>query len=144
IARHVRRTTTLTASAAVLNAGVLVALPDVLGRLVLGPTWAVVEPLVVPAGVVMVMLGLISGVRSALLGLRAVRTTLRVDIATTIVTFSATVVGAVVDAAHGAFLFLAVAQAAVAVTWWTVYLRGGRVGTEEPQPMAGTTESAAC
>ena len=47
----------------------------------------------------MVMLGLISGVRSALLGLRAVRTTLAVDVATTVVTFTATVVGAVADGA---------------------------------------------
>lgn len=134
IGPHVRRTTLLTTGVAALNALVLLVLPDVLGRLVLGPTWAVVEPLVLPAGVVMVMLGLVSGVRSALLGLRAVRTTLRVDIATTVVTFAATVAGAVVDAAYGAFAFLAGAQALVAATWWTVYLRRGRLATEAPAP----------
>jgi hypothetical protein len=79
-----------------------------------------------------VMIALISGVRAALLGQRAVRTTLRVDVVTTVVTFTATVVGAVVDAAYGAFAFLACAQAAVALTWWTVYLRRRPLATEPP------------
>jgi O-antigen/teichoic acid export membrane protein len=140
LTRHVRRTTGLTVGVAALNAAVLLALPDELGRLVLGPTWEVTEPLLVPAGIVMVMLGLISGVRSALLGLRAVRTTLAVDVATTVVTFTATVVGAVVDGAYGAFLYLSIAQAGAAVTWWTVYLRRG-AATGAPVP---TTESAPC
>ncbi len=135
VAVHVRRTTLLTTSAAVLNAAVLWALPDVLGRAVLGATWAVVEPLVLPAGVVMVMIGLVSGVRSALLGQRAVRTTLRLDLVATMVTFAATVVGAVVDAAYGAFAFLACAQAAVAAMWWVVHLR--RVGVDAAPQAAG-------
>ena len=142
VTRHVRRTTGLTTGVAALNAAVLLVLPDVLGRLVLGATWAVTEPLLVPAGVVMVMLGLISGVRSALLGLRAVRITLLVDIATTVVTFVATVVGAVVDGAYGAFVFLAVAQAAVAAIWWTVYLRRPEADGQGRPERSDTTEDA--
>jgi O-antigen/teichoic acid export membrane protein len=129
--RHVRRTTGLTTGVALVNAAVLLVLPDALGRVALGDTWAVAEPLLVPAGVVMVTLGLVSGVRSALLGLRLVRVTFAVDVSTTAVTFGATVVGAVVDAAYGAFWFLAVSQAAAAATWWTVFVRlRARAGAE--------------
>ncbi len=122
VARHVRRTTTLTAGVAVANAVVLLLLPDVLGRLVLGATWAPTERLLWPACVQMVMLGLISGVRSALLGLRAVRTTTTLDIAGTAITLGLTVVGAFVNGSLGAFWFLAAGQAVVAIMWWATYL----------------------
>jgi hypothetical protein len=79
-------------------------------------------------------------VRSALLGMRAVRVTLVVDVTTTLGTLAATVAGAVVDGAYGAFLFRAVAQTVVAAVWWTVYLRREATATA---PVA-TTESAPC
>jgi O-antigen/teichoic acid export membrane protein len=122
VARHVRRTTTLTAGVAVANAVVLLLLPDALGRLVLGATWAPTERLLWPACVQMVMLGLIGGVRSALLGLKAVRATTTLDVVGTAVTLGLTVVGAFVDGALGAFWFLAVGQAVVAIMWWATYL----------------------
>jgi O-antigen/teichoic acid export membrane protein len=140
LSRHVRRTTTLTVGVAVANAAVLLVLPDAVGRLVLGDTWTVTEPLLVPAGLLMVMLGLVTGVRSALLGMRAVRVTLVVDVTTTLGTLAATVAGAVVDGAYGAFLFRAAAQTVVAAVWWTVYLRREATATA---PVA-TTESAPC
>ena len=117
-----RRTTTLTAGVAVANAVVLLLLPDVLGRLVLGATWAPTERLLWPACVQMVMLGLISGVRSALLGLKAVRTTTTLDIVGTAITLGLTVVGAFVNGSLGAFWFLAAGQAVVAIMWWATYL----------------------
>ena len=122
VARHVRRTTTLTAGVAVANAVVLLLVPDVLGRLVLGATWEPTERLLWPACVQMVMLGLISGVRSALLGLKVVRTTTTLDVVGTVITLGATVVGAVVNGSLGAFWFLAAAQAVVAIMWWATYL----------------------
>ena len=122
VARHVRRTTTLTAGVALVNAAVLLLLPDALGRLVLGATWAPTERLLWPACLQMVMLGLISGVRSALLGLKVVRTTTTLDVLGTAITLGATVVGAVVDGSLGAFWFLAAGQAVVAMMWWGTYL----------------------
>ena len=127
VARHVRRTTTLTAGLAVANATVLLLLPDALGRLVLGATWAPTERLLWPACVQMVLLGLISGVRSALLGLKVVRTTTTLDIVGTAVTLGSTVVGAFVNGSLGAFWFLAAAQGVVAIMWWGTYLTRGRL-----------------
>jgi O-antigen/teichoic acid export membrane protein len=137
--RHVRRTTGLTASAALANAVVLLVLPDALGRVALGDTWAVTEPLLVPAGVVMVMMGLISGVRSALLGLRLVRVTVVVDLGTTLLTFAATIVGAVLDEARGAFVGLAVAQSVVALIWWAAFLRRRALATTGHGPLPHET-----
>ncbi len=122
VARHVRRTTTLTAGVAVANAVVLLLLPDALGRLVLGATWEHAERLLWPACVQMVMLGVISGVRSALLGLKVVRTTTRLDVVGTAITLGLTVVGAFVNGSLGAFWFLAAGQAVVAIMWWATYL----------------------
>jgi O-antigen/teichoic acid export membrane protein len=134
VARHVRRTTMLTAGVAVANAVVLLLLPDVLGRLVLGATWAPTERLLWPACVQMVMLGLISGVRSALLGLKVVRTTTTLDIVGTVITLGATVVGAFVNGSLGAFWFLAAGQAVVAIMWWATYLgRDHRPTVETPR-----------
>jgi O-antigen/teichoic acid export membrane protein len=125
VARHVRRTTSLTVGVALANAVVLLVLPDVLGRLVLGATWEPTQRLLWPACLQMVMLGLISGVRSALLGLRAVRTTTTLDIVGTAVTLGLTVIGAFVNGSLGAFWFLAGGQAVVAMMWWATYLGRG-------------------
>ncbi len=139
VARHVRRTTTLTAGVALANAVALLLLPDVLGRLVLGATWEPTERLLWPACVQMVMLGLISGVRSALLGLKAVRTTTTLDIAGTVITLGLTVVGAFVNGSLGAFWFLAAGQAVVAIMWWATYL-----GRSHHPAVETTRREAAC
>lgn len=127
VRRHVRRTTLLTTVVAVGNMVVLLVLPDVLGEQVLGATWAETEELLVPAGLQMVFLGLLSGVRSALLGLRAIRTTVVIDVVTTALVLAATLAGAVVDGALGAWWAVAGAQAVVAVIWWTTWWRHPKV-----------------
>jgi O-antigen/teichoic acid export membrane protein len=121
VRRHVLRTTRLTFAVAAVNATVLVLLPDVVGEQILGATWAETEPLLLPAGIQMVLLGLISGTRSALLGLRAVRRTTALDIGTTVFTLSSTVAGAIVGGAVGAFWFIACAQGVVAAVWWIAF-----------------------
>jgi hypothetical protein len=65
---------------------------------------------------------MISGVRSALLGLKVVRTTTTLDIVGTAITLGLTVVGAFVNGSLGAFWFLAAGQAIVALMWWATYL----------------------
>jgi O-antigen/teichoic acid export membrane protein len=119
--RHVTRSTVLTSTVAVVNLVVLVALPDRLGRVVLGATWDGTQRLLWPAGTQMVFLGLISGVRSGLLGRRAVRRTLVIDIVTTVITFTATIVGALVGGVVMAFWCLAGAQGVVAIVWWVAF-----------------------
>jgi hypothetical protein len=107
---------------AVVNLIVVVALPDRLGELVLGDTWRLAKTLLWAAGLQMVFIGMTSGVRSTLLGVRAISTTLRVDIAQTLVTFGATILGAIVwGNVLAAFWTVAVGQGAMAVIWWAVY-----------------------
>ncbi len=130
VGRHIRRTTALTVGVAGANLLVLVFLPDELGRFVLGATWEPTKPLLLPASIQMVLLALISGTRSTLLGLRAIRVTVKIDIASTVIALTATLVGVVLGGALGAYWALAVGQGLIVVIWWTVYLRHdhGRTG----------------
>jgi len=121
--KHVRKTTVLTTAVGALNMVILLILPDQAGEAVLGDTWQATKSLLLPAGVQMVALGLISGVRSALLGQRAIRTAVRIDVAATVIVLAATLGGAVVNGALGAWWAVAVGQFVVAAIWWVVYLR---------------------
>ena len=141
--RHVRRSTTLTTVVAALNTAVILALPDSLGRLVLGATWSATEQLLLPAGVQMLFLSMISGPRSALLGLRLVRVTVRIDVATTVITFVLPVVGAVLNGAVGAFWCLALGQGLIALIWWAAYRTfGGRRHPRTTAPEEHTLPAA--
>jgi O-antigen/teichoic acid export membrane protein len=120
--RHVSRTTVMTSLVAIANLIGMLVVPDELGRLVLGATWEVAQPLLLPAGIQLVFLGLISGTRSALLGMRAIRKTVRIDVAMTVLVLVGTLVGAGIDGAAGAYWARAAATAAIAVVWWWVYL----------------------
>jgi O-antigen/teichoic acid export membrane protein len=121
--RHLGITTAFTTTAAVGNVVVALILPGKLGRLVLGDTWAGTRHLLGAVGVQMILIGLVSGARSVLLGVRALRRTLQVDIATSVINLTATLVAAV---AFGRVLptvwALAAAQGVIAVLWWAAYL----------------------
>ena len=142
VRRYARRTSLLATTVAAGNALVLLVLPDVLGRAVLADTWEATKPLLAPAGVNICLLGVLSGARAALLGLREVRTTVRIDLAATVVGLVAMVSGAVVDGAVGAWWGVAAGQGVNAVVWWACLagvLRRRAGGAGEPEP----TDSAA-
>lgn len=151
VRRHVNRTTLLTTGLALANMAVLLLLPDVLGRLVLGATWEPTQRLLLPASMQIVVLGLICGTRAGLTGMRAVRKTVRIDVASTVIVSAATVIGAVLDGALGAYWALVVGQGICAAIWWIVYLTHTpgsepqaptRVDPDEAAPAALTEESA--
>ena len=123
--KHVVRTTGLTVIVAILTMLVLLFLPDALGRMVLGATWEPTKPLLLPASIQMILLALISGPRSAMLGMRVVKVTVRIDVVSTVIALTATLIGVVVADALGAFWALSIGQGVIAVIWWTVY-RGYR------------------
>jgi O-antigen/teichoic acid export membrane protein len=134
VRRHVNRTTMLTTGLALANMAVLLVLPDALGRLVLGATWEPTQELLLPATVQIVMLGLVCGTRAGLTGMRAVKKTVRIDVVSTVIVSAATVAGAVIDGALGAYWALVIAQGVSAVIWWSVYL------THDPRtPTPGAT-----
>jgi O-antigen/teichoic acid export membrane protein len=122
VRRHVNRTTILTTGLAVANMLVLLVLPDSIGEVFLGATWEPTQELLLPATVQVVMLGLICGTRAGLTGMRAIKKTVRIDIVSTFIISGATLAGAVVDGALGAYWALVMGQAVCAVIWWTVYL----------------------
>ncbi|MDQ2650310.1 MAG: hypothetical protein M3Z03_12250 [Actinomycetota bacterium] len=121
--RHVVRTTSITTGIAAANLVVLLLLPDRLGELVLGDTWEGAQRLLLPAGLQMVAVGLISGVRSALLGLGATREALRVDIATAAAMFGSTILGSLLWDVLGVVWTTCAAQVLLMLLWWTVYTR---------------------
>ncbi len=126
IAGHVRRTTTVTAVVAALNLAVMLLLPDVLGRQLLGDTWEVARPLLLATGVSAVMLGLITGPKAGILGQRGVGKLLAFNLVYLPMALVACVMGAALDGARGYCWGVAVAQALVVIPCWLVYRAHGR------------------
>jgi O-antigen/teichoic acid export membrane protein len=132
IRRHLVRATVITTAVAVINLLVLLVLPDSLGRAVLGDTWAATKPLLLPAGLQFVLLGMVSGTRSTILGFRQVSRALRVDIVNSSGNFIATVIGALLWDIKGVLWLLVVEQVGVTVLWWAMYRSARRSAVLEP------------
>ncbi|MGN6605816.1 MAG: hypothetical protein ACTHMS_02230 [Jatrophihabitans sp.] len=125
----------LVGGVAAVNAVVMLLLPASIGRVVLGSTWDVARPLLLPTGVQIICLGLLAGPRAGLLGRRAVRTAMVVDVATTVVFLIATIGGGLADGALGALWAVAIGQLLLAGVWWTLFLRQ-LTATPAPVPVA--------
>jgi O-antigen/teichoic acid export membrane protein len=117
----------------------MLLLPDSMGEAVLGDTWEVAEPLLVPTGVQIVFLGLMTGVRAGLLGMRAVRKVMRIDLTTTALVLVASIIGAVINGALGALWAFTFVQVLMTVVMWATFLahtrraaEGAGVPAEEP------------
>jgi O-antigen/teichoic acid export membrane protein len=122
IRRHVAGTTVLSTAAAAINLAIMLVLPDSVGEAVLGESWEVAEPLLLATGVQIVFLGLMTGVRAGLLGMRAIRKVMRIDVMTTALVLAASIVGAVINGALGALWAITFVQAFVAIVMWITFL----------------------
>jgi O-antigen/teichoic acid export membrane protein len=138
VRRHVTVTAGLTTAVAAINMAVMLALPHRLGTLLLGASWHAAKPLLLPTGVQILCLGVLTGPRAGLLGLRAIRWVMAGDVASTVLVLAATVSGAVVNGAKGALWAIALVQAVAAVSWWIAF-RMQQAGAHA----AGVTESDA-
>jgi O-antigen/teichoic acid export membrane protein len=136
--RHAARISALTSGIAVLNTVGLLVLPDRLGELVLGAAWQATQPLLLPTGVQIILLGLMTGARAGLLGMRAIKQVVAIDVATTVVVLVAAISGAVVDGAKGALWALAVGHGFLTVVWWLTF----RTSTS-PKPLSTSARSPA-
>lgn len=125
--RHVTRTTTVASVVAVVNGSLLLLLPDWAGRALLGQTWAVVVPLLMPVAVSLIGLGLLTGARTGTLGRRRISTVLRVDVTAIVLVLALSITGAVTWGAVGYYWGVAAGQVTVMTIWWWVYLRARRV-----------------
>jgi O-antigen/teichoic acid export membrane protein len=122
IRRYVNRVSVLTTAAAAANLAVIVVLPDSVGKALLGDTWDVAQPLLFATGVQIVFVGLLTGVRAGLLGMRAIRKVMIIDLATTGFVVIASIVGAEINGALGAVWGITCVQASVAVVMWATFL----------------------
>lgn len=113
--------TILTTVVAALNGLVPFLLPDNVGEAVLGASWHPAQPLFLAAAAQTVMMGLVSGARSGLLGQRAISLAVRIDVLKTALVVVSTVVGAILGGAIGAMWAVAVGHGLGATIWWAAF-----------------------
>ncbi len=119
--RRASKISTFTAVVALLNGAVMVGLPDNIGHAILKDTWQVAEPMMLPTAVQLLALGVITGARAGLLGMRAIRLALVIDVVSTVGVLGSTAIGAVINGALGALWGVALVQGVLAVVWWVVF-----------------------
>lgn len=119
--RHQRRTMAISAVVALANLVVLMLLPDVVGRALLGNVWPVLEPLLLPATLWLVVAAAQAGVPPALIGRHQFQISMLAQIAGGLIAVVTIVVGALLDGASGAVWGLVAGQAGTAIAWWVGY-----------------------
>jgi O-antigen/teichoic acid export membrane protein len=142
---HAARTSVLATAIAAANALVILLLPDSLGEAVLGDAWDAAEPLLLPVGVQIVFLGVMTGARAGLLGVRGIRKAMVIDVISTVMVLGATISGAAIDGVEGALWAVAFVHGLTSIVWWMVFLarergRESAPGATAPAP-ARTVET---
>lgn len=121
LAPHMRRTLLVSMAAAIGNLVVLVSLPDVVGRAILGQTWPVAEPLLLAAGLQVVCIAARNGTRAALMARRDIRVIMIFDIAGSVLLITLSFAGALIAEAQGVMWATVIGQAILTVVWWFVF-----------------------
>lgn len=107
--------------AALALGGILIVIPDDLGRFIAGPTWATLIPVVLPLALARAASGVVTG---ALLGTRVLEAadrTLKTRLATSPLIYGATLAGARYWGAAGAAAGMALGLWLSAIVWWNQY-----------------------
>jgi O-antigen/teichoic acid export membrane protein len=120
VRQYARKNAALTTTVAVINGAIMLTLPDKIGTAIFHDTWHAAHPLLLATAAQIFFLGLITGPRSGLLGMRAVRIAVVIDVVNTVLMLIGTVVGALEHGVLGAIWGVALAEALIAVVWWTV------------------------
>ena len=123
VAAKTWRLTALLGTAGFANLVALLLLPDAIGRAVLGDSWHAARGLLLPLNVQILLLCITTGAQAALLGLRFIRLTLRLDILTIGMLVIPPLVGTAISGITAGCWALAGGQFAAMVIWWTAYLR---------------------
>lgn len=147
VRRHVAKTSVLSTGAALFNVAFMLLLPDRLGRAVLGATWSAAHPLLVATAAQVLCIGLFTGFRAGLLGLRAIRKVMVIDIITTVVILVGSISGAAVNGAKGAIWAIAIGQGVLSLVWAAVFISHTghleRAPEPEPEPMPAAAPAPA-
>ncbi|HWF56533.1 MAG TPA: hypothetical protein VG223_17975 [Solirubrobacteraceae bacterium] len=136
---HVAKATALATAVAVGNVLVMLFLPNKLGEVVLGASWHAAQPLLLPTGAQIICIALITGMRAGLLGQRATKKVMGLDIVSTIAVMIAAFGGAVADGAKGALWLVAACQGLTVVGYLVVFLRH----TQADLPVTGPATTTA-
>jgi O-antigen/teichoic acid export membrane protein len=134
---HVRRVTRLTFALGTANALVMVFLPDAVGVRVLGETWGHVHNLLLPFGLQLMCMGLNTGPRAGLVGLRAIEKTLVLDLIFMPSLLIVSLIGLLIGGTVGYSWAIVGAWALAVTAWWITYLR--HAAAELPEAVADTT-----
>ncbi|UDY23617.1 hypothetical protein [Nocardioides sp. Kera G14] len=138
--RHQRRALGIAAAVATLNLGILLVLPDFLGRALLGQVWPIMEPLVLPAGLFGLVQAAQTSISAVLIGRRQMATVMRVDILGAMIGVACLVGGARLGQASGAVWGTVVGQGMVSAIWVVIYLR--HLSRSAATPVRPDTERA--
>jgi O-antigen/teichoic acid export membrane protein len=131
--RHALAASSLTAAVAVTNLAVMLVLPNRIGETLLGASWHYAKPLLLPAAVQLVILGLLTGPQTGLLGLRAMNKVMAIGVTTTVVSLIAAGAGAALGGAKGALWLVDAGLGVVMVVWWATLAAHLRRGTAHPR-----------
>lgn len=123
ISRMTWKLTGLLGIAGLANLLVLLVLPDALGRAVLGDSWRIAKGLLLPLNIQLLLLCITTGAQAALLGLKFIRLTLRIDIVTIGMLVIPPLVGTAVGGITAGCWALAGGQFVAMLIWWGAYLR---------------------
>jgi hypothetical protein len=121
--RRCGRTSALLAALALGNVLVVLALPDALGRAVLGATWPLTQAVLVPAGLQLVLVGICTGARVGLFGLKAIDTVLRLEVVLMPLQAALAIAGGILDGAVGFYWGVAAGQAVMTTSWCLALVR---------------------
>jgi len=121
VRQMVIKLTTLTTGVALLNGVVLLALPDRLGRVVLGDTWGVAQHLLWPAAAQILLIGLMTGFRTGLLGMRAIHKAVVIDVIVTVLSVAFSTTGAILGGAGPAMWGVVASQSIGLLMWAAVF-----------------------
>ncbi|MGY2876277.1 O-antigen/teichoic acid export membrane protein [Marmoricola sp. URHA0025 HA25] len=115
--RHQRRTMLISTVVALLNVGVLVVLPDPVGKAVLGNMWPVIDPLILPISLWLLVSAAQSGVPPALIGRHQFHLAMVVQVVTGLLNVVALVGGAALGGTEGAVWGLVLGQVGMTIGW---------------------------
>lgn len=112
----------LLAATAGVNAVLVFVLPDSLGHFLIKEAWDAAKPVQLPLSLNIVMAGFMAGPRIALLGLRAVRLTFRLEIILMPIVSILPITGALYGGVEWACWGVLVAQVILTCVWATAYV----------------------
>jgi glycosyltransferase involved in cell wall biosynthesis/O-antigen/teichoic acid export membrane protein len=132
--RQARLIAVLSAALTVAWAAAVLSLPSGVGRAVLGTTWEVVRPLILPIGLASVARYISLAPQAGLRAVGDVQRIVRVRVIVAVIVLVAVIVGTSMAGALGAAIGLATAQLTEAMLSWGGFLRNRRHRTAVSRP----------